>query len=1348
MATECVPSHSEAHQIDVLESHPYHAQRHKVGHDNTVFQSLFPREFSVAKEHLVRSPAAVALNNEMTPFRMPSLSVSARIEAWETTEALPIHQETLLRDSIAHFDTSGNELLPDGDREDASRTAEAQGDARGAGVDSADAQPPFHMRVREVEKRFREQMEVHRELTRATRQLQLTEKSVRALRAQRRTHALTHAIQERQEAVLKRVWPEGDIPPLPTEETAQWVPRSFTGGPNPTAASLPPHPMGKAPALVSVVPPSPASSASAMSPTSELLKDILNTFSKPRELRGDSSSAGRSVASPLTPAARPTHSRTRRRTHSEGPHSSSGRAGASTDGVEESFPHANRVTASGLEIVRPPPPPKPYPVLRYVEVPRKAASPITLNPSTRDVRATSQLRKAASTKHTNDAAAVPSTSSNEYSQNSFTARETAARGLSRTGDSAVEDGIASTHTTSVDSAADSYSSDLFEVDDEDGTTTRRHDRKAVASDISSSPQSVHSASSFTDSVVAGTSETSVVTSFGVSVDTDVEDVRRRGTQGLRRHHRQSSLVAPSTVQKNGATASAIVERFLAACDAAVAAAAPLLHTPGVRVGRQKQTAPAPSQPSSSSSSSGNSSQTSASSTRSRKAEKRSDSSATLAEVRTSQEVSNGAVSPSQGWREDLQTQLHHVRHLRRFRDHLIRHLEMIEMRGKAQREKARLLQETQTLAKARRAALRQPPGKHDVEMQRLLQKVKGAQPSKDTAAHNRQRRPRPTRSQLLHGAGEDDEVSEAIATDLSDEASTANSSVIEEDLTAEQSALDDAVTESIDEVVDDWDNSAGGSVIATESVQSIEEDIADLLERTRRTSGGISSITAVTGPSHAASDGQLGLLANAGAGLDEIEEELADRLAELSSTAISTSSSVPSEVEELVGLLPSSLIPSDVDEERKGRAAEAESEPSTLSTESAVATETDTSLGELHSQRRNIYVAVKRGTRVQDRQDNKAYMQDSMASSIFTASSDADVDTTVESSMTISERADDASPLAERPSSAIRNDAPPASQRGDAATISTTTTSDGDDDDDESRTDESDSTDALTALEVDMALTKHRRQAALRSATSVPSFDQLYNPFTPAGRQVTAAQMKEASASEKERLSGESEAGGDVSNEGNGEEQGSGMRAPSATRSDEASEADKDVTETSKALCSDHGAVHRAAAETQTETASNTKADAGTAATETAPAAYAAEDLVAQNAWKARQLHMLRQLRKLSVEDALDDEAKVEKNEVETQPRSLAYSSSPRKTSAEVALDAAEDAAREEWAQHWGVLESLLQTRFASPRYEERMTATRHAMQRQRRQIPRTLSGSSATSSANDASRSGCSSSSSASAIP
>ncbi|KPI89871.1 hypothetical protein ABL78_1040 [Leptomonas seymouri] len=1327
MPAPTASSRIDAHLIDQLECDPYYAQRCRVGRDNTVFQSLFPGASRVPEQHIVRSPIESPLSDGNAHRRIPSLSASERIKAWEASAAVPGYHDALRPDSTVHFEISGMELFSDCDPDDLLRSAVMQRGVHGDGAEAAAAQPPFHVRAREVEKRFREQMEVHRGLTRAAQQLQLAEHNVLAFRAQRRTHAIMHAIRERQQAIWERVWPGGDIPCLPTQDAPKMDAQSSAGEPRKAAASPLPQYAVKVPASAVVVPAAPTSHISTAPPTNALLQDVLETFSKQRELRGGTSSTRRSASTLLTTRT----GATRSKTQSDMNRSSSGRAGTSTDGVDKSFPRVRCVTASGVEIVSLPPPPKPYPVIRYVEVPR-SDSQTASKPSTSGAPIPGQLRKVTSGAFLSETTPSLSSISEEYSQSDFIALEASTRDSSRADESALEDNAeaegsgASRNTSSVEDVADVYSSDTFEVTDESGTANGSKIGEAVTSDISSIVQTARHSSSFTGDSVEDMSETSVVTSSVISRDTDLQRDGRHTPQIHRGRRRQRTRTSQPKSQKKPAAAEDAVERFMAACNAAITASTELLRDTCLREETKTRPAPRPSKPASSAAPP----QTPVSSSLSSSAAESSDSSATPAAARASKEMIEPGTTAFQKCREGLETQLRNVRHLRRFRRHLIRHLEMVEMRRKAQREKAMLLQETQTLAKARRTLLRQPPDRDDVDVQKLLSSINRVKQATGTAANKERRRQLLTRSKVLDRVSEEYAVSDEISMEVSDATGSERLSSIEEDIAEEYSVSDeieDAVSEIIEEVDDDLVHTDVDSDIITESIRSIDEDMTDAVEDTRGTSDSMFSISDTSNPTYTATDGQLDFIVQAGTGLDEIEEELADRLAVMSTTSLSMRNSVPSEIEELIDLLPSSLIPSEVEEE----VVEDKGGDSRLHTDSAIATETDASMEELQSRQRRTYVAVKSGVGVQGHEGSKGYMQDSMASAIVAASSDADVDTTLRSSKTTSEAVEDASTVFGTPSKHTREELATAAQRDDAATNSDFT----------NFTDDSDSTDALTVLETDMALTKERRRAALRSATSVPSWDQLYNPLTPAMGADAAVPNDEALSKQMARQSLDRGAERDTGREEGANESNVSSSAEAGAAS--TSEVPPNAAEEPAANILQRSSLSDTGAEGQAGVVSDTMADAGAAVSRAASPAYAKEDLVAQNAWKARQLHLLRQLWRVSVEDAVEDTASAETREL--QPSSKEHPPLSSKTSVELALDSAEDAAREEWAHHWGVLESLLQTRFAPPRYEERMTAARGLAQRRR--ASQACVGSSASASANDASPSSWSPSSSAPAV-
>lgn len=1298
MASAVGSTYTHVRRSDLLDNHPYIAQSRRVECDNTVLQSLLALSCKRAETQASEPADGDAAEDaaDAAPLCAPSLSASERIKAWETVVPHPLSEEVLLRSPTAHFDASGMDLISDDDHNELLHSTPYRSSAQG---DTSVAQVPFNMRVCEVEQRFREQMEVHRGLTRAGRQLQLAERSVQVLCAERRTHAVLRAIQERQEALWKQVWPDGNMPELLSGETLQ---TGVWPSAQPAVKTLPRTPT--AAAAATMVPATPTSPASAASPTSNLLQDILNTFSKPRELRGKRSAADMSGAA--SSVSKNENTREKAQTTARRG-SGDGGVGAGVDNADavEPFPRPPRVTASGAAIFFPPRRPRPYVVIRYAEVQHRN-SPISAKHSVVAAAPAGLLRTATSATHTSSATTTsPSDISEEHSPGDVDRSPATADDSSSVVESVVSGhhvGVRSRSgseaTSSIEDDVSSYSSDTFEaeeeeeeVEEEDGSPKDGARRGSVSSSVSSAPQSAQTSFTSTESVV----------------EEDVDE----NTRPRRRHwgsFRQLNRKQPPPV----ATADEVVERFIAACESVNAAATQLLHSPGVRK-QNTQAALEPAAVPSSSKSPTSMSTSLASSSSSSEARGKG---ATVNQVGAASQAN--AAPSGEGWRESLERQLRNVRHLRRFRDHLLRHIEAVDRHRKANRETQQLLQEARALAKVRRTLLRQPSGKGGVDVQQLLKKVKGTRVkrSRGLVEAQEQWKHHTAPSSALHRAGAEDDISDEVATELPSDVDHENSSALEEDIAEEFSvsdAMEDAASDSVDDEVEDaWEALSGGHDSVSESFESVEEDMTAADDRSgRRVSDSASSTVKEEYSGDSAGGERRDIHGMAGEGLDEIEEELADHLAELSSSALSSRSSVPSDVEELIDLLPSSLIPSEVADEVDGSKG-GQSGSASVHTESAVATETDTSAAELQSQQRRVFVAVKRGAGVDEgERDNKAYIQDSMASTVFTASNDADVDTT--------------------PSSANSSS-----------------------DEDTFTESESDSTDALTALETDMALTKQRRRAALRSVTAVPTFDQLYNPSTP-------AVQANPSALEDTAVKGgtkQSSAVGEMASDSRGEGE---KREVSASASC-ALVADTEVVEDTEDVVKEGAAQGRsplragiaceAAPTKEAQTRLNAEdaaipaqqpAVSDTAAASSMPArraSYAKEDLVAQSAWKARQLRLLRQLRSLSsVEDTVlggteNDDGDAASSIAQTQQRQHERS----KSSLELAMDAAEDAAREEWAQHWGVLESLLQTRFASPRYEQQMaplcvSPARGACEQSRLRRPDT---SSCTTSTNDASRS------------
>jgi hypothetical protein len=1368
----------------------YYAQPRRVGDDNTVFHSLFPQSSMPKEASAARPLSSAALDNIPSALQVPSLSASERIKAWEAVTTHPHGAEALLHDSTVHFDASGMDLLSDSDQGEFIRAALFQhtAPAEPRGDDAPTAQPPFHLRVREVEKRFREQMDVHRGLTRAAQQLQLTEKAVRVFRTERRTHALMRAIQERQEAIWRQVWPEGSPPRASVEKaTPLSTSHAVTNATRTTDHFFPPHMTTTAAAAPPESAAPAATPTSAVSPTSDLLKDILKAFSKPRELRGDAPSAKHSVSSPLTPGTVATAESSSQR---DAPRGGGSRAGVNpAKDTENSLPLAPRVTASGVKFIPPPPIPKPYAVVRYIEVPRSETASSGRYSLDGASPAHGQLQRASPAAHRRDTAAVTSSSSSQrLSQNRFSEMETESLYDSLKDNSNVVDEVGAHTGGDFDKSSsvedDAYSSDSFVAEDEADKSISSARTTSSSSEVSSLASGKSSSSSFSDEVCVdevadAVKESTTLTSSVLSTEIDSEsDVEYYNSEGRRRGGAKSG----KQLSKGATVGDAAVERFMAACEAVSTATKELLRCPLLRENAGKQATPAQSRSLAAQAPQQATASPATSTSLEHNDDADSSSSGTSAAVgamlerptpvSTSETTAAVAVKvPSHDWRESLEKQLRNVRHLQRFRTHLLQHLDTVKKCRTAHRKQLELLQQTQAIAKVRQVMLRQPNKKGEAEAQKWMRKMKGMQKSAKAATT-----PRQSQRRLRGTDAISDEVADEATTETLSDAGRGSSPSIEEDIADEASLSnidDEAVPDSIeDEVDEDGGYSDAGNDSISESIVSFEEDDttgADK-ERARNTWG---SNTSNSDEMHSAESVEgdesprwrLGVLAAARTGLDEIEEELADRLAELSSTVLSQSSGVPSDVEDLVDLLPSSLIPSEVEEEEGGTAG---SKPgsSSVHTDSEIATKSSSSAQDRQDRQRRAYIAAKSGARLtwsggRDH-SSKAYIQDSISSSVFTASSDADVDTAVISSETTAmAEVHDASASVGHPSEvALPSSQPPGASTAEARQGVEAT--DSDDADSFAET-ESSSTDALTALEHDMALTKPRRQAALRCAAALPSFDELYNPLTSAARCSPTVQETSALTSPTGLLPAANvpqQKLVDVA-----EERFSPLAVPSEGQPTiPPPAAIKDTTE-EKASIDSHPARHpprfESEAQTDTWTSTGVKTE-GAAAISTISAAphtagpppsrraYAKEDLVAQSSWKARQLHMLRQLRSFSVEEAVQQTMRCDESVNEGQVNQI-RPPAPPKMSVELAMHAAENAAREDWAQHWGVLESLLQTRFASPCYDKHVRSslpfsTNSARVGYRVQRSRVISD---TLSSNDASGSGLSASvSSGSVVP
>ncbi|KAG5501516.1 hypothetical protein JKF63_03345 [Porcisia hertigi] len=1199
---------------------PYSLSPQKGAVETTLFQALFPTHESAAiaqgvvgHASLATTPRDISHKRVVVALARPSPSASERIRAWELFPEEPVARSFSGTEDGELDIHEGATLLHDTDAPQLS-----DGNACSSTV-------PFSAHLRETERRFREQMEVHRGLTAASRQIDVLERSVQAFRAQRRTRALTQALAERQAAIWARVWPGGGGSPLTMSNTAATV-HGETG----VLAS--PLPAAAAKKGDNAITPSVTNATSPLPPpasaTSSLLKEILSTYSKPHEARGNSGATG----TPATSAPVVPHALEAKR------------------GAPLASTHEARRTATGVEIVRPEAAPKPYAVIRYMAARSKQVSG-THDAVDRRSRSTSaSVGKPA-------AATTPSAASSERTPK-------AEEGDSREFSSVVEDehvGKASNQSSSgvadeAVSAEDTYNAE----------TSNSH---------TSHVSTVYDVMNRTKSTLTNTSiSTEEATSRVLSHSTASEKsegrpaARRLGSQ----HRGSRKRSGTSVVEDAQATPFADVLRgFFDACRWVSGASAQLLASPYIqerhdKAGWRRRHTPQRAINRFSNRAS------SAVVNLLKAEEKRKDGSCVSLGAADSADVA------ADTWREALQRQLRNVRLLQRFRARLLSNLERIDVQRQAHLQATQLLQETQALAKIRSKLLSAPTAAGEACLNNMLRHVKmvfkgtgeeGSHPRcagrKQSDGKRRGQHPsssRPARRVM----SEQDTISELLDTNassaISEDVMSAGSVIVDEVMHGSEES-NAVLSESIQEEVSAWDEASEYSEVAsgvstTPEGANIHGDAVDASYG----SDSFVAASSINTAGRAAWMTRSGIVAEVG--LDEIEEELADRLAEMSSNAFSKGSPIPSDVEDLVDLLPSSPIPSELDSDTTGPQGDSASTAA-----SSILTDMTSSTAAVQVQQRRMYVGAKgsiaRYTAAVERaagggagalMGHKAYICDSPGSSMYSVPGDADVDTSILRSTDIrSEDLPDSS--WERSEGAADFDAPTlvvvSSRRQSQGSPSHIFLAKSDES-------SSGSDDALAALELDMNLTKERRRAALCCARDVPSFEQLYNPCvsplgkgTPSTTNTTNTTSSGDSSCSSAPDYHETElAHGDIVVE----------TGPAGFTSRERTAVD----------VGSH-VIGRSEASTQAEVGG---ADSGPVVVPGASqvrVAYPMEDHVAQSAWKARQLHLLQQLRP-PVEDKPEDATK---------------------DSVDAALDAAEAAAREEWAQHWGVLESLLQTRFS-----------------------------------------------------
>ncbi|KAG5501049.1 hypothetical protein GH5_04638 [Leishmania sp. Ghana 2012 LV757] len=1245
---------------------PYSLSPQEGAMEMTLFQMLFPTPGTDTARVAVGDVVTVETLSDSSPGRItgalavPSPSASERIRAWETVPGKltarslgdtvksesECYQELTLRHSADARSLSGEYAAEEAH---VSHTDAAVQD-RSRCADNDAGRVPFPMCLREVERRFREQMEVHRGLAAASRQIDVLERSVHMFQAERRTRAFVQALTERQDAIWTRVWP-GSSPPR-MEKAPEAVHRRT--GALLHVVTMPTTHHGDStatPSTSSVASPQPPGS-----PTGSLLKDIISAYSKSRELVGASSGSSRSAAvAPLSP--------TLSKANKGAPLAPARRA---------------QRNVAGVQIFRPEEAPKPYTVTRYVAARSKHVSAThgiadrqgslaSLVGASVAVTATSAESPERHRVVKNHSRASFSTVVEEYSHAN---QEGAGEASDQSSDS-VADAAASIE--------DTYGADTFD--------SHVSSEKVAGSSMSSAESSIASASISTEGTAS-----SPLTHATACEDVDRAAVGRRARgnpcyEGERRG-------PPVAEDARAAPFAEVLHAFFDACRCVSAASAQVLQSPYIRERshnarheRKHTSQPARKRAASSASS------------LTEDAGETAEAARGVALSATDDAITGADVSGA-AWHEELHRQLRNVRRLQRFRHHLLRHLKRIDLQRQTRRKAARLLRETQALAKARRKLLSGSIAVGEISLESVLRHVKAV--SKGT---REERRPRRGGSGHDKGAtwqsygsssrhatkelNDDDTIPEVLFTGMNSSISggtvSADSDQVEEEL---QYGSHESLSINSDSIVKkevgSWDGAPEYSKLSSGSTVSSE------VSRSRGGDGELSyRSNSFEAASHSDAVEPSGWIAGLGAvaqgGLDEIEEELAERLAELSSGVISEGNSIPSSVEELVDLLPSSLIPSDMDNDA------ASSQGSSAATlVSSVATDMRSSEASLQIKQRRIYVGVKGsaaryaaasggadggGSGVMT--DHKTYLCDAPTSGVYSVPEDADVDTSMLQSTDIrSEGPSDSLPktsngrgsdLEKAASVGVANKRQSQGQSSATSTASSNWSSS--------------SEDALAWLEVDMSLTKERRRHALCSASDVPTFEQLYNPFV---RQL-----------EKE---------GAPSGDDNSSSSDSSSRSPAPDRREGGPEHSAGVVGSGAVVSTPHeqGAgyvVHypttRMEAGTQAEMHAADRHPAATSGVSPMRTTYPAKDYVAQMAWKARQLHILQQLRSSFVdgsEDAPESSAEVTGNP----SHGVQGPHQPPKNEADAALDAAESAAREEWAQHWGIVESLLQTRFSA----------------------------------------------------
>ncbi|KAG5499316.1 hypothetical protein JIQ42_04130 [Leishmania sp. Namibia] len=1241
---------------------PYSLSPQKGAVEMTLFQMLFPIPGTDAARVAVGDVVPVETLSDSSPGRItgalavPSPSAFERMRAWETVPGKltarslgdtvrsesECYQELTLRHTADARSLSGEYAAEEWDVPH----TDAAGQDRSSCADNDAERVPFSMCLREVERRFREQMEVHRGLAAASRQIDVLERSVHMFQAERRTRAFAQALTERQDAIWARVWP-GSSPPR-MEKAPEAVHRQT--GALLSVVTMPTTYRGDStatPSTSSVASPQPPGS-----PTGSLLKDIISAYSKSRELVGASSGSSRSAA--VAPA-----SLTLSKANKGAPFAPARRA---------------QRNVAGVQIFRPEEAPKPYTVTRYVAARSKHVSATHGIADRQGSSASLVGASAAASAESPERHRVVNNHSRESSSTTVEedshANQEGAREASDQSSDSVADAAASTE--------DTYGADTFD--------SHVSSERVAGSMMSSAESSIASASMSTEETAS-----SPLTHATACEDVDRAAVGRRSRgnpcyEGERRG-------PPVAEDARAAPFAEVLHAFFDACRCVSAASAQVLQSPYIRERshnarheRKHTSQPARKRVASSASSSRED------------AGETADAAKGVA-LSATDDAATGVDVSAAAWHEELHRQLRNVRRLQRFRDHLLRHLKRIDVQRQTRRKAARLLRETQALAKARSKLLSGSIAVDEISLESVSRHVKGVskgaceerRPRRGGSGHDKGTTWQPYGSSSRHATRElndDDTIPEGLFTGMNSSISggtvSADSDQVEEEL--QYGSLESVSINSdsiVEEEVGSWNGAPEYSKVSSGSTVSSE------VSRSRGGDGELSyRSSSFEAASHSDAVERSGWIARLGAvaqgDLDEIEEELAERLAELSSGVISEGNSIPSSVEELVDLLPSSLIPSDMDND----AARLQGS-SAATLVSSVATDMRNSEAALQIQQRRIYVGVKGsaawyaaavggadggGSGVMT--DHKTYLCDAPTSGVYSVPEDADVDTSMlQSTDILSEGPSDSLPktsngrvsdLDKAASVGVANKR----QRQGQSSATCTASSNG----------SSSSEDALARLEVDMSLTKERRRHALRSASDVPTFEQLYNPFV---RQLG-----------KE---------GAPSGDDNSSSSDSSSRSPAPNRREGGPEHSAGVVGSGAVVSTPHeqGAgyvVHhpttRMEAGTQAEMHAADRHPAATSGVSPMRTTYPAKDYVAQRAWKARQLHILLQLRSPFVggsEDALESSAEVTGNP----SHDVQGPHQPPKSEADAALDAAESAAREEWAQHWRIVESLLQTRFS-----------------------------------------------------